>query len=169
MFVYFFKTKCQHVLLLGAFKHVRLFSFFKIPQCSFIRYSFLGSFIRYFRVCSLTSSMVSRVLSIGSWSIVLCYQTKFWQIPSLCRSKLGSCMRDCWVSQLTEKWLHPYGLRCSFESHPNARNTPFFGQICSLTASIVGWEGRGLASPLFKVGLVMNSQCLGTFYITSKE
>ena len=54
MFVYFFKTKCQHVLLLGAFQHVRLFSFFKIWLCSFIRYSFLCSFIRYLRVAQNT-------------------------------------------------------------------------------------------------------------------
>ena len=44
------KVGCQHVLLLDAFQHVRLFFYFKIPQCSFIRYFFLCSFIRYLRV-----------------------------------------------------------------------------------------------------------------------
>ena len=52
MFVYFFKVGCQDVLLLGTFQHVRLFFYFKILQCSFIRYSFLCSFIRYLRVLS---------------------------------------------------------------------------------------------------------------------
>ena len=53
MFVYFFKMKCQHVLLLGAFQHVRLLTFFKIPQCSLIRYCFSCSFIRYLRVAEI--------------------------------------------------------------------------------------------------------------------
>ena len=51
MVVYFFKVGCQHVLLFSAFQHGRLFFFLKIPQCSFIRYCFLWSFIRYLRVC----------------------------------------------------------------------------------------------------------------------
>ena len=42
MVFYFFKIGCQHVLLLSAFQHGRLFFFLKIPQCSFIRYSFYG-------------------------------------------------------------------------------------------------------------------------------
>ena len=69
MFVYFFKIECQHVLLLGAFQHVRLFIFFKIPQCSFIRYSFLCSFIRYLRVAlkwlELPGSRVGRTRGGG--------------------------------------------------------------------------------------------------------
>ena len=38
MFVYFFNKECQHVLLLGAFQHVRLFIFFNIPQKQAIPY-----------------------------------------------------------------------------------------------------------------------------------
>lgn len=68
------------------------------------------------------------------------------------------CVHRC--MSLTEKWLHPYGLRCSFESHPNARDahkSPFLSHQSS------AWAGQK-ACPLFKVGLVMNSNMPQPFF-----
>ena len=59
-------------------------------------------------------------------------------------SQSRRCMRDCWVSQLTEKWLHPYGLRCSFQSPPKCTQAFFWG------ATLLHTKGRLPSDLLFK-------------------